>query len=110
MLIILLWISLDLSKDALELEKAGKLTMNFAGIVASFIGALTLVIRWYLHTSATDPRYGPQPPQYRPPTYDAFQAFRQPMGNSTQPTVTQPDKPKPSYTPPQPTSRIDPKD
>lgn len=44
----------EFSVYAYELEKAGKLTMQFAGVVASSYGALTLVLKYIFQTKVND--------------------------------------------------------
>ena len=44
----------DMSLKAYELEVAGKLTMQFAGIVASSYGVLTLVLKFVFQSRVSD--------------------------------------------------------
>ena len=43
----------DLSYKAFELESEGKLTMQFAGVVASAYGALTFVLKFIFETKVS---------------------------------------------------------
>ena len=42
-----------MSKQAYELELVGKLTLQFAGVVASGYGVLTLVLKYIFHTEVS---------------------------------------------------------
>ena len=51
--IITTWV-FHLTNQAYTLEEAGKLTLQFAGIVMSALGVLTLIVKFILHSKVSD--------------------------------------------------------
>ena len=52
-ILVVMWFTRDMSLKAYELEAAGHLTTQFAGIVASVYATLTLVLKFIFETKVS---------------------------------------------------------